>query len=235
MSGTISAKEIWKTVKGVLEVNTTINRANYETWIKDTEGVSFDGRLFIIGTPKTFAKEWLERHLSPIIRKTLIEVMRTLDNHASKLEDVQIQFDVINRNPANVGKTQRDDLFTSVGQIFNPEYRFDTFIAGKENERALTAAKAVAENPGRRWNPLVFVSPSGLGKTHLLHAIGCYVHSNKCLPVILKTADQFTNEFVAAACNGGIIHTAPSDPDTDEKAGLMFNTTPLFPSSCPKP
>jgi len=196
-----SAKEIWEIVKGVLQIQ--INKANYETWVMDTVGISFEEGKFVVGSPNAFAKEWLEQRLSPLVRKTLIEVMKTLVNPLSTPEDVQVQFQVISRNTTNAANAKPDDLFAVSGPRFNPNQTFYTFITGEENRFARAAAMDVAENPGRvDYNPLFLLSRSGLGKTHLLNAIG-HRATEKHLSVVFVTAEGFTNEFVTAIRNHG--------------------------------
>jgi len=187
-----SAQEIWETAKGALQVQ--INKANYETWLKDTVGISHRRNQFIIGTPKAFAKEWLEQRLHSLIRKTLMGIIG---------HDVDVQFQVCALPDGSV-----DEAEASHGGPYplqrrlplpklNPRYTFDSFIVGNSNRLAYAAAMGVAEEPGHEHNPLFIYGDSGLGKTHLVHAIG----NDACeegLNVAYASGEQFTNEFVDA-------------------------------------
>lgn len=195
-----SAQEIWGAALGALQLE--VSRNNYETWLKNTLGLRLDGTVLTIGVPSSFAAEWLERRLSPIVQKTLRAVYQG---------DLQVRYVV--RQPladAHVELLAGDASEPSFARrgasrtsprdfplLLNPRYTFDTFVVGKSNRFAHAAAMAVAENPGHSYNPLFIHAGVGLGKTHLLHAIGHSLVSQgrECLYV---SAEQFTNDFVNA-------------------------------------
>jgi len=189
-SGRKSAKEIWETVKGSLQVQ--VNRANYETWLKDTVGISYKGNYFIVGTPKAFAKEWLEKRLCSLVKKTLISILGY---------DVEVGFQVL----ASPGQGLDDEVVPGhvAGSVqprlpfpnLNPGHTFESFIVGTSNRLAFAAAVGVAEEPGCHHNPLFIYGGCGLGKTHLVHAIGNEACENG-LAVGYASGEQFTNEFV---------------------------------------
>ena len=179
-----SAKEVWEAALGVLQLQVT--KANYQTWLKDTIGLSCKNDEFVVGAPNTFTVEWLERRLRHLIRKTLSDIIGS---------PVEVQFQVYpgqqaenRRSPANKGAANRHP--------FNAKYTFSSFIVGNCNRLAHAAALGVAENPGSVYNPLFIYGGVGLGKTHLLHAIEQFVTQNN-QQVIYVTAEQFTNEFIA--------------------------------------
>ncbi len=179
-----SAKEIWEAALGELELQVT--KANYRTWLKDTVGLSYQEDQFVVGVPNTFAIEWLEKRLYHLIRKTLAGILG---------HPIEVQFQVYHPQqiqPSQIGKGQSEGRF-----YFNPKYTFSSFIVGSSNRLAHAAALGVAENPGTVYNPLFIYGGVGLGKTHLLHAIGHLVQQ-KAKPVVYVTAEQFTNEFIAS-------------------------------------
>ena len=187
-----SAKEIWETAKGTLQVQ--VNKANFETWLKDTVGVSYKGNRFVVGTPRAFAKEWLERRLHSLIRKTVIGIVG---------HDVEVCFEVLS-SPGRAADDWDDRSQTSAAvqrrlpmPRLNPRYTFDTFVVGSSNRLAYAASVGVAEEPGRHLNPLYIYGEPGLGKTHLVHAIGNEA-SDSGLNVACASGEQFTNEFVSA-------------------------------------
>jgi chromosomal replication initiator protein len=176
-----SAKEIWEATKGALQIQ--VNKANYQTWLKDTIGLSYQGNQFVVGTPSAFAKEWLEKRLHSLVQKTLISVAG---------QDTEVQFQVCSKEEASY-KTPSKSPATK----FNQRYTFDTFVVGWCNRLAYAAALGVAEEPGYQNNPLYIYGESGLGKTHLAHAIANTASENG-FKVIYASAEQFTNEFIKA-------------------------------------
>jgi chromosomal replication initiator protein len=191
-----SAKEIWEATKGALQVQ--VNKANYETWLKDTIGVSHQGNQFVVGTPRAFAKEWLEKRFHSLVRKTLINVIG---------QDIEVHFQVCpplsrvsegHELPPNPSLGRIDSLPpTSPPFRINPKYTFDNFVVGSSNRLAFAAALGVTEEPGHRYNPLFIYGESGLGKTHLVHAIGNQA-SESGFKVTCVSSEQFTNEFIGA-------------------------------------
>ena len=183
-----SAKEIWEAALGGLELQVT--KANYQTWLKDTIGLSCKNDQFVVGVPNTFTVEWLEKRLSHLIKRTLASIIG---------RPIEVQFQVYQgQGVESKGTVHRAPTFNGAGnhRHFNPKYTFSSFIVGSCNRLAHAAALGVAENPGTVYNPLFIYGGVGLGKTHLLHAIGQFVIQN-APQVIYVTAEQFTNEFIA--------------------------------------
>ena len=181
-----SAKEIWEATLGGLEVEVT--KSNYQTWLKDTIGLSHTDGIFVVGAPNTFAVEWLEKRLQHLIKKHLAGIVG---------QPVEIRFEVHQGQPV---ENQASPAARNNGGgnhcHFNPKYTFSSFVVGSCNRLAHAAALGVARNPGNTYNPLFLYGGSGLGKTHLLHAIG-QSSLNDFRRVIYVTAEQFTNEFIA--------------------------------------
>jgi chromosomal replication initiator protein len=187
-----SAKETWERALGELQIH--VSKANYITWLSDSQGISCQDNIFVVGVPNMFVAEWLSTRLHPLVKKTLTNIIG---------RDVDIQFTVYSEDRSQARPlayaNQRDGGTSSKAAQyrFNPRYTFDSFIVGDSNRLAYAAALEVAENPGRAFNPLFLYSPTGQGKTHLLHAIGQAATSNG-LQVNYTTAERFTNEFVLA-------------------------------------
>ncbi|MBW1887803.1 MAG: chromosomal replication initiator protein DnaA [Deltaproteobacteria bacterium] len=182
---TKTANEIWDAALGGLELQVT--KANYQTWLKDTIGISCDNGCFIVGAPNTFAVEWLEKRLRHLIKKTLASVIG---------QPVEVQFEVCQEPQSESPRpTPTNGNGRTNHTSFSPKYTFPSFIVGSCNRLAHAAALGVAENPGTVYNPLFVYGGSGLGKTHLLHAIGQKVSQN-ARQVVYVTAEQFTNEFI---------------------------------------
>ena len=203
-----SSRDLWRAVLGELELQ--LPRPTFETWLKNTEGVSHDERQFVVAVPTAFAVEWLERRMYQAIHKAVEKV-------AQRPLDVQFRVDidpsddgepaaspdgssVLEPGPAtdtDLAQRQRQRL---TRPLFNSRYTFDNFVVGECNQLAYSAAQAVAEAPGEAYNPLFLYSGVGLGKTHLLHAIG-HICASRGQSVLYVTSEQFTNHFISAIRN----------------------------------
>ncbi len=194
-----SAHALWATSLGALQLEVT--RHNFETWLKHTVGLAFeDGRL-TVGVPSSFVAENLEKRMAPLIAKTVkgiangeIEIIYQV--HQAQHAD---QDPVATPAPisADGPRPRRTSRSPATGSQLSPRYTFETFVVGKSNRFAHAAAMAVADNPGTRFNPLVIHAGVGLGKTHLLHAIG-HAAQAKGLHFLYASAEQFTNDFITA-------------------------------------
>ncbi len=186
---TRTAKEIWDIALGDLQIQ--VSKPNYRTWFSKTAGVSYENNQFIISAPNTFAAEYLEKNQLSLIEKALSGLISP---------EARIIFRVNGHGPNHMADFTKAEVLPPLQPVFtrlNPDYVFDSFVEGNCNKLARAAACAVAQNPGRGYNPLFIHSGPGLGKTHLLHAIGQAAISRN-INVICTSAEQFTNEFVAA-------------------------------------
>ncbi|HVL53536.1 MAG TPA: chromosomal replication initiator protein DnaA [Vitreimonas sp.] len=206
----MDAKQVWRAALGELQVS--LSPANYETWLRDTALVDVDDHRFRIAVPNGFAKDWLETRYRSLISQTLARIVGY---------SVQVEF-VINASAearpddadgAGTGTTSRVRLEpTRVGggtdgasSSINPRYTFGNFIVGSANRLAHAASLSVAERPGHAYNPLFLYGGVGLGKTHLMHAIGNQVMVK--FPrkrVVYATSEKFTNEFITSIQQGKI-------------------------------
>jgi chromosomal replication initiator protein len=173
-----SASEIWQSALEQLQHQ--VSPLNYDTWLKDTVGLSYQEDQLVVGVSSAFALECLERNLRPLIQKTLAKRMG---------HPLEVQFRVYQEVEASAP-------YPWYRPQFNPKYTFSSFVVGSSNRLAHAAALGVAERPGTSYNPLFIYGGVGLGKTHLLHAIGHLVLQMP-INVIYVTAEQFTNEFIA--------------------------------------
>ena len=205
---TPDARQIWSAVLGELQLQVT--RPSYETWLKGTVGVAqLDGE-FVVGTPNAFVAEMLEQRMYTLISQTVERVTKTASDVRFQVfvEDEQDDAPIAMSDewPASqvegpASSTPPQSFAGQTSSRLNPKYIFDTFIVGKSNELAHAAALAVAENPGTTYNPLLMYSDVGLGKTHLLHAIGERVRA-KGLSLIYATTEEFTNDYIKAIREG---------------------------------
>ena len=185
-----SAQEIWEAALGELQIQ--VSKSNYRTWLEKTAGLSYQDNQFVIAVPNIFASEYLDHNLRSLVEKTLIGLTHC---------DIKVHFRADTSHPNSLNsRGSRGGIPqaqpTSL-PLFNPKYTFDSFIVGSGNRLAHAAALGVAENPGQSYNPLFIYGGIGLGKTHLLQAIGHTALANN-IQVLFVSAEQFTNEFINA-------------------------------------
>ena len=185
-----SAQEIWEAALGELQIQ--VSKPNYRTWLKNTVGFGYRDNQFVISVPNTFVAEYLDKNQRSLIEKTLIGLTH---------QDTRVVFQVdsnhqnlLSSSSARVGTISAPPTSSTE---FNSRYTFASFIVGGANRLAYAAALGVAENPGRSYNPLFIYGGVGLGKTHLIQAIG-HMARAKRINVLYVSAEQFTSEFVNA-------------------------------------
>ena len=182
-----SAQEIWEAALGELQLQ--VNKPNYHTWFKGAKGLAYQGDQFIIGVPNAFVAEYLDKNQRSLIEKTLIGLTGG---------NITIHFRVSSAQPDfSAGYAGRGTYGTEETAMFNPKYTFESFIVGGCNRLAHAAAIGAAQSPGQSYNPLFIYSGSGLGKTHLLQAIGHVAQASK-VRVLYVSGEQFTNDFISA-------------------------------------
>jgi len=185
-----SAKEIWERALGELQIQ--VSKANYDTWLRNSWGISCQDDVFVVGVPNTFIAEWLAKRLHSVIRRTLANIIgRVIDVQFVVHSQEQLQ----GTSLAYAKQTDGGTATKAKVEKFNPRYTFDNFMVGDSNRLAYAAAMEVAENLEHTYNPLFIYGDAGQGKTHLLHAIGHTSTANN-LRVIYITGEQFTNEFI---------------------------------------
>jgi len=185
------ASEVWKAA--LEELKGKVSPANYQTWLKNTVGLNYSDNCFTVGVPSSFVTEALEKRLYPLVEKTLIGLTG---------KPLKVQFQVhLGDSAEGLTPPMPSESYPNKQRASTPKlnrkYTFSSFIVGSSNRLAHAAALGVAENPGNSYNPLFIYSGAGLGKTHLLHAIG-WVAAKTCPRLMYVTAEQFTNEFISA-------------------------------------
>lgn len=196
----MDAQRVWRSVLASLQA--TMVPANFDTWLRPTRGIECDGNTLVVGVPDTYGREWLEQRLAAVIRKTLTELGQP---------ELHVRYQVVSelapvngkRGRSRASEGGRRTLLYGQRTNFNPRYTFDDYIVGGSNRFAHAAARAVAERPAQTYNPLFIYGGVGLGKTHLLHAIGHAV--NRDYPdyrVVYATSEEFVNELIKAIREG---------------------------------
>ncbi|WP_410770087.1 chromosomal replication initiator protein DnaA [Fontibacillus sp. BL9] len=183
--------DIWQHILSI--INTKLSKPSFDTWFKATKIVSLSDRSIVISAPTTFAVEWLESRYTKLVATTVYEYLGKQVDVSFVIEESSVpeQTQVYKEPPAPVQAEE------SVSNMLNPKYTFDTFVIGSGNRFAHAASLAVAEAPARAYNPLFLYGGVGLGKTHLMHAIGHYIleHSPSS-KVVYISSEKFTNEFI---------------------------------------
>lgn len=208
----MNTQQIWQAVLGELELG--LSKANFTTWFKGTFILELEEPRVVIGVPNAFTKSWLEKKYTSEIIKAIRNItesnLREITFKVASLKNIQKE----SIESAKEEALAQDRTVISVDSIskrqapvnnfgLNPKYTFSTFVVGKNNELARAAAIAVAGNPGVTYNPLFIYGGAGLGKTHLLQAIGHDVaNRNLGKKVLYLTCEKFTNDFVNAMTNG---------------------------------
>ncbi len=199
--------QIWSQVQE--ELRFQLAKRTYDMWLKNTSVVSADGGTFRIGVPSKLAKDWLEDRFSGLIQETLqavtgaevdIDFVIAPNGHrpAHALLDGEPSNGSENGHDGN-GAAEVIEASIVAPSELNARFRFSSFVVGHNSQFAHAAAKAVAEAPGDSYNPLFLYGGVGLGKTHLMHAIGHEVHER--FPrkrVVYLTSEQFTNEVISS-------------------------------------
>lgn len=187
------ADEIWNGVLSIL--GDKIPPQSFKTWLEPTKGASTKGNILTVDVPNMFFVDWIEEHYRDIIETALNSVAG--GNISIKL------------NPIEKGikpKTRKVKLYHIDAYNLQKRYTFDTFVVGSGNRFANAATLAVAKSPGQAYNPLFIYGAVGLGKTHLLQAIGNYIRENNPdLKVYYTSCEKFLNEMVDAIQNGATI------------------------------
>ena len=206
---------LWQNTLSLLEQD--MIRPSFETWIKVLQPVSYENGCFVLGTTRQIVKEWVETRYLSLIRKSLEAVID---------QPVLVSLRLLASEPANtpttndsiLTKAMKDPAIVEVKSSYtptshrsleenisplNPKYTFDSFVIGNSNRFAHAAALAVAEVPAKVYNPFFIYGGVGLGKTHLMHAIGhriLQIHPES--KVLYISSEKFTNDFINAIMSG---------------------------------
>lgn len=186
------------------DIQKEVSVGHFNTWFKNTKPIKEEEGIVFIGVPNDFIKEWMVTKYQKMILKNLViqaEHVRGVEFMISKI--VQSE----NKQDIGIGFPKKpelpiSDIYTNRDDNLNPRYTFDTFIVGPFNELAYAASQAVIKKPGKVYNPLFIYGSSGLGKTHLIQAIGNEIKKN--FPekkVLYTTLERFLNEYVTSVQN----------------------------------
>ena len=180
-------KSVWEELLSKLEKK--LKPQNFKTWFKPTQLYSVTSEKLTIMVPNDFFKKWLDRYYMGMIRREI-----------AKISGHEMEVDFILPPKYNNIKKRKNTGFKKKRSVsrLNPRFHFNSFVVGNNNRLAHAAALAVAQSPARAYNPLFIYGKVGLGKTHLLQAIGHYITENSELTFTYLSSEQFTNELINA-------------------------------------
>ncbi len=194
------ATQLWADVLSALKKEVSIQ--SYETWLKPTKGVSLNNETFIVEVPTKFFRQWLADHYYDVLmraigringRKIRLDFIVSSSTPAAFVEKSAAAF---SREASKSVPAYRPDIY------LNPKYTFDSFVVGPSNRFAHAASSAVAESPARAYNPLFIYGGVGLGKTHLMQAVGHYIlQKNSAAKLTYTSSERFTNQLISAIQN----------------------------------
>ncbi len=178
---------LWDEV--LAKVEAKVNRHSFATWFRPTTFQALQGSSLLVQVPNPQFKDWLARNYHGIIAESLHDLGRA---------EVQVVFECELASTA-APDAGSDREAVAVSTALNPKYTFESFVVGSSNQFAHAAARAVAEIPSKSYNPLFLYGGVGLGKTHLMHAIGHYIQArNRHLNLVYISSDRFINEMINA-------------------------------------
>ena len=193
----MNPSQAWQATLGQLQME--MSKAAFDTWVRNTELISCQDNTFVVGVQNAYARDWLENRLNSTVTRLLTGLMG---------ESQAVKFSVWHKEEEPVGEPEplpvvvMDEPRTpsstsSYNNTINPRYNFDNFVVGASNRLAHAACMAVAESPARAYNPLFLYGGVGLGKTHLLQAIG-NTSNAQGLQVLYVSSEEFTNDLINA-------------------------------------
>ena len=190
---------IWNNFLG--KIKERISSLSYETWFKDTRLYKIDNGTAVIVVPMSLHKKHLEENYLDEIEEIFNSITGTIFNLQFRLENEITQEKEVNEETIISTESVGVPYQSSITANLKSEYTFDSFMVGDSNRFAFTAARAVAEKPGKAYNPLFLYGKSGLGKTHLMHSIGNYIIENSNKKVLYVSSEQFVNDYISAVRN----------------------------------
>ncbi len=216
----MDAERAWQSALTQLQME--MPKASYDTWVRDTRIVTYADGVFTVAVSNAYARDWLESRLSSTVTRILMGMM----DH-----DVSVSFIVQcgdkNDPVPDMNPPSTDDLLALGDSLngskgprsasLNPRYTFDNFVVGANNRLAHAASLAVAENPATAYNPLFLYGGVGMGKTHLLHAIGNYCQE-RGQNVLYVSSEEFTNDLINAIRS----HTTQAFRDKYRSADVLL-------------
>jgi chromosomal replication initiator protein len=195
----MDTKQLWKNCLNEIELG--ISKANFSTWFKNTSILKEESGVIYVAVPNEFVRDWLQNKYHKLITKTIADIYENM----RAVEYVISKTDILKDNSVNTKTVESfankelplKDLYINPDDNLNPRYRFDSFIVGGFNELAYAASQAIIESPGTKYNPFFVYGNTGLGKTHLIQAVGNAIkEKNPNKKVHYITLERFATDFI---------------------------------------
>ena len=217
---------IWEQILQKVQEQESLTEAACKKWLAPVQPLAITGTALELGTPNNFYKEWIEGRYIPFLEDAVLAVtgekltlvLKSLNLDAPPAEEIQesekpVQETLIDEkndtmavdtgSNVHVGRETPEQIAPGDASSLNPKYTFETFVTGNSNRFAHAAALAVAESPGKVYNPFFMYGGVGLGKTHLMHAIGHKILQNHPeMRVLYISSEKFTNELINSIRDG---------------------------------
>jgi chromosomal replication initiator protein len=201
----INVKPLWDEISDALRLEVSVE--TFDRWFKAVEPVEINAKQITLKVPNDIYRYWIEDNYIASLRAAILVVLKSpLDvqfvcDGASSMPGPEVR-----REPVRTVLSEQEVEEKAVANGMNPRNTFETFVVGTNNQFAHAACVAVGQTPGKVYNPLFFYGGVGLGKTHLMHAIGHHVMATrKGVKVSYITSERFTNEFIDAIQNGTLV------------------------------
>jgi chromosomal replication initiator protein len=186
------AEQAWQAAQGQLQLE--MPKAAFDTWVRDAQYFSYEDGTFVISVQNAYARDWLASRLSSTVVRILTGMMnRTVEVRFIVWQDQEVD----EENEPALEPDQIGGVSNPINQTLNARYTFENFVVGASNRLAHAASLAVAENPAEAYNPLFIYGGVGLGKTHLLHAIGNF-SASRGQQILYVSSEEFTNDLINA-------------------------------------
>ncbi len=211
----MNSQQAWQAALGQLQME--MSKASYDTWVRSAELVSYEGATFTIGVTNAYARDWLDSRLSSTITKILTGLMEEPQQVSFVVwhKDYQPKTEEKTTEPSQTPVVSISQPVISCG--LNQKYDFKSFVVGSSNRLAHAACLAVAENPAQAYNPLFLYGGVGLGKTHLLHAIGNHARQTG-KQALYVSSEEFTNDLINAIRT----HNTPAFRDRYRRIDILL-------------
>ncbi len=204
----INLKDIWG--KALLTIEKEVSKPNFTTWFKNTAIIRTEDGTVFLAVPNEFVKEWLSKKFYKLILKALVQELsntRCIEFTIARITDIKNIEAKIEKIPQDNGSMEElplRDLYINKNDNLNARYTFDTFVVGPFNELAYAASQAILQNPGTLYNPFFVYGSTGLGKTHLIEAIGNGIKARYPeLKVYYTTLERFSMDYISSVQNQG--------------------------------
>ena len=188
----LDLKQLWENC--LFEIEGNVSSANFNTWFKETRILREEEGLVYVAVPNEFVKKWLLDKFNKLITKTLMSGFQDLRG----VEYVITKTPVVDKPRVSLGQLPLNNFYVNKEDNLNPRYRFDSFVVGTFNELAFAAAQAIIKSPGKTYNPFFVYGRTGIGKTHLIQAVGNEIKNSLGKKIIYASLEHFSMDYVSS-------------------------------------